>query len=100
MLLVYLLFYATAGFICMINQMEGFFFKLILNNIERIVCVYDAFLSEFPLCYCCWNKYAAYHRPRLCPMVEFFEPAESNQLRILLVSGLITVALACLSFED
>ncbi|XP_020094599.1 pre-mRNA-processing factor 39-like [Ananas comosus] len=47
------------------------------NDIGVISMVYDAFLSEFPLCYGYWKKYAI-HKARLCShkeMVEVFERA-------------------------
>ena len=39
------------------------------NNIKRISQVYDNFLSEFPLCYAYWSKYAS-HKARLCTLQE------------------------------
>lgn len=47
------------------------------NDTERIFSVYDAFLSEFPLCYGYWKKYAD-HRARLGTIdkvVEVYERA-------------------------
>ncbi|XP_018673811.2 pre-mRNA-processing factor 39-2-like isoform X1 [Musa acuminata AAA Group] len=42
------------------------------NDLERICLVYDAFLSEYPLCYGYWNKYAS-NRARLCTLHEVEE---------------------------
>ncbi|KAH7651155.1 pre-mRNA-processing factor 39 protein [Dioscorea alata] len=39
------------------------------NSIKRITQVYDHFLSEFPLCYAYWSKYAS-HMARLCTLQE------------------------------
>ncbi|KAF5190160.1 Pre-mrna-processing factor [Thalictrum thalictroides] len=46
-------------------------------DIEKISLVYEDFLSEFPLCYGYWRKYAA-HKARLCTVekvVEVYERA-------------------------
>lgn len=46
-------------------------------EIENICLVYDSFLSEFPLCYGYWRKYAD-HVMRLCTIdkaVDVFERA-------------------------
>ncbi|URE38834.1 HAT [Musa troglodytarum] len=42
------------------------------NDLERICLVYDAFLSEHPLCYGYWNKYAS-NRAQLCTLHEVEE---------------------------
>lgn len=47
------------------------------DDIEKISLVYDSFLSEFPLCYGYWRKYAE-HKARLCTVdkvVEVYERA-------------------------
>ncbi|KAE9602926.1 hypothetical protein Lal_00050182 [Lupinus albus] len=49
------------------------------DDTEKICLVYDNFLSEFPLCYGYWRKYAA-HMTHLCTIdkvVEIFEQAVS-----------------------
>ncbi|CAL0306495.1 unnamed protein product [Lupinus luteus] len=49
------------------------------DDTEKICLVYDHFLSEFPLCYGYWRKYAA-HMAHLCTIdkvVEIFEQAVS-----------------------
>lgn len=51
--------------------------NLFHDEIEKICLVYDSFLSEFPLCYGYWRKYAD-HMTRLCVIdeaVEVFERA-------------------------
>ncbi|KAG7963586.1 hypothetical protein I3843_09G125000 [Carya illinoinensis] len=42
------------------------------DDIEKICSVYDSFLSEFPLCYGYWRKYAD-HKTRLCTIDKVFE---------------------------
>ncbi|KAI4372039.1 hypothetical protein MLD38_010324 [Melastoma candidum] len=47
------------------------------NDIRRISLVYDAFLSEFPLCYGYWNRYA-FRKMQLCgcdEAIKVFEDA-------------------------
>ncbi|KAF9587878.1 hypothetical protein IFM89_006132 [Coptis chinensis] len=47
------------------------------GDVEKISSVYDSFLSEFPLCYGYWRKYAG-HKARLCivdKVVEVYERA-------------------------
>ncbi|KAF6175092.1 hypothetical protein GIB67_039005 [Kingdonia uniflora] len=47
------------------------------DDIEKISLVYDSFLSEFPLCYGYWKKFAG-HKARLCTVgkvVEVYEQA-------------------------
>ncbi|XVF25527.1 hypothetical protein REPUB_Repub13aG0220300 [Reevesia pubescens] len=51
--------------------------NLFNDEIEKICLVYDSFLSEFPLCYGYWRKYAG-HMIRLCTIdkaVDVFERA-------------------------
>ncbi|KAK7247229.1 hypothetical protein RIF29_42107 [Crotalaria pallida] len=51
--------------------------KIYPDDMEKICLVYDHFLSEFPLCYGYWRKYAA-HMTHLCTIdkvVEIFERA-------------------------
>uniref|UniRef100_A0A7N0U2W6 Pre-mRNA-processing factor 39 n=1 Tax=Kalanchoe fedtschenkoi TaxID=63787 RepID=A0A7N0U2W6_KALFE len=51
--------------------------KLYADDEEKICSTYDSFLSDFPLCYGYWRKYAA-HRIRLCTfdkILEVFERA-------------------------
>ncbi|XP_022715646.1 uncharacterized protein LOC111274904 isoform X4 [Durio zibethinus] len=51
--------------------------NLFHDEVEKICLVYDSFLSEFPLCYGYWRKYAG-HIIRLCTIdkaVEIFERA-------------------------
>ncbi|KAJ8425762.1 hypothetical protein Cgig2_025359 [Carnegiea gigantea] len=47
------------------------------DEVDKITWVYDSFLSEFPLCYGYWKKYAE-RKARLCSVekaVEIFERA-------------------------
>lgn len=51
--------------------------QLYHDEVDKITWVYDSFLSEFPLCYGYWKKYAE-HKARLCSVekaVEIFERA-------------------------
>ncbi|KAM3700709.1 hypothetical protein ACB094_05G117900 [Castanea mollissima] len=51
--------------------------KMYPDDLKKICLVYDSFLSEFPLCYGYWRKYAD-HKTRLCTVdkvVEIFERA-------------------------
>ncbi|KAK9268181.1 hypothetical protein L1049_010623 [Liquidambar formosana] len=57
----------------LISQIE----KTYPDDIEKICLVYDSFLSEFPLCYGYWRKYAD-HKTQLCTVdkvIEVFERA-------------------------
>ncbi|XWS19788.1 hypothetical protein CRYUN_Cryun31cG0046400 [Craigia yunnanensis] len=61
------------GWTKLILEVENLFH----DEIEKICLVYDSFLSEFPLCYGYWRKYAD-HMMRLCTIdkaVEVFERA-------------------------
>ncbi|XP_050290159.1 pre-mRNA-processing factor 39-2-like [Quercus robur] len=57
--------------------LKSTFCNLNKDDIKKICLVYDSFLSEFPLCYGYWRKYAD-HKTRLCTVdkvVEIFERA-------------------------
>ncbi|XP_052884175.1 pre-mRNA-processing factor 39-2 isoform X3 [Gossypium arboreum] len=61
------------GWTKLISEVENFFH----DEIENICLVYDSFLSEFPLCYGYWRRYAD-HMMRLCTIdkaVDVFERA-------------------------
>ncbi|KAB2081825.1 hypothetical protein ES319_A05G157600v1 [Gossypium barbadense] len=61
------------GWTKLISEVENFFH----DEIENICFVYDSFLSEFPLCYGYWRRYAD-HMMRLCTIdkaVDVFERA-------------------------
>ncbi|KAA3490476.1 nuclear factor of activated T-cells 5 isoform X2 [Gossypium australe] len=61
------------GWTKIISEVENFFH----DEIENICLVYDSFLSEFPLCYGYWRRYAD-HMMRLCTIdkaVDVFERA-------------------------
>ncbi|RVX10840.1 Pre-mRNA-processing factor 39 [Vitis vinifera] len=45
------------------------------DDIKKICLVYDSFLSEFPLCYGYWRKYAD-HKSRLCTVDKVIEVYE------------------------
>lgn len=71
------------------------------NDIQRICLVYDAFLSEFPLCYGYWKKYAS-HKARLCTLYEVEELYE-RALRVATYSVDLWVSyctFAVLLYED
>ncbi|OMO82855.1 RNA-processing protein, HAT helix [Corchorus olitorius] len=61
------------GWTSLIAEVES----LCADEVDKICLVYDSFLSEFPLCYGYWRKYAE-HMIRLCTeekAVEVFERA-------------------------
>ncbi|PPR83599.1 hypothetical protein GOBAR_AA37116 [Gossypium barbadense] len=61
------------GWTKLISEVENFFH----DEIDNICLVYDSFLSEFPLCYGYWRRYAD-HMMRLCTIdkaVDVFERA-------------------------
>ncbi|XP_038987503.1 pre-mRNA-processing factor 39-like isoform X1 [Phoenix dactylifera] len=71
------------------------------DDIQKICLVYDAFLSEFPLCYGYWKKYAS-HKARLCTLYEVEELYE-RALRVATYSVDLWVSycsFALLSYED
>ncbi|XVE51547.1 hypothetical protein DITRI_Ditri02bG0050700 [Diplodiscus trichospermus] len=59
------------GWTKLISEVESLFH----DEIEKICLVYDAFLSELPLCYGYWRKYAD-HVIRLCTIDKAFEVFE------------------------
>ncbi|XP_047307946.1 pre-mRNA-processing factor 39-2 [Impatiens glandulifera] len=61
------------SWITVISEIEESF----SDNVEMISVAYESFLSDFPLCYGYWRKYAA-HVARLCTVekvIEIFERA-------------------------
>ncbi|GAB2299090.1 hypothetical protein Dimus_033161 [Dionaea muscipula] len=75
--------------------------KRFLDNIDKISSVYECFLSEYPLCYGYWRKYAD-HKARLCTLdevVEVFERSvESAPYSVDIWVGYCSFGISC--FED
>ncbi|GAB2224798.1 hypothetical protein Drorol1_Dr00005575 [Drosera rotundifolia] len=77
------------------------FEKRYADNIDKLSFVYEAFLSEYPLCYGYWRKYAE-HKAHLCTLeevVEVFERSvESAAYSVDVWVGYCTFGISC--FED
>ncbi|KAL9275886.1 Pre-mRNA-processing factor 39-2-like protein [Drosera capensis] len=75
--------------------------KRYADNIDKLSFTYEAFLSEYPLCYGYWRKYAK-HKAHLCTLeevVEVFERSvESAAYSVDVWVGYCTFGISC--FED